>query len=110
MQKLYFILFTTFILTACEQQDIQIQAANVIYNNCIENGEAKQWCRCLRADLVDAKKAFTEEMAHYVVNGRDHPFLGTTLLGARIRCECRMFPKNMAMRGLSCAGVKPIIF
>jgi len=97
-------------LAACERQDIRTQAANIVYNNCIESGEDKQWCRCLRADLIEYKNAFTEEIAYYVVNGRSHPFLGTTLLGARIRCECRIFPRNMAMRGISCAGVKEITF
>ncbi len=97
-------------LGACEQTDTRTQAANIIYNNCINSGADKQWCRCLRADLIDSEKAFTEEIAFYIVNGRQHPWLGPTILGARVRCECRMFPHHVAAHGLSCNGVKPIKF
>lgn len=97
-------------MVACERTDTRTQAANIIYNNCIESGEGEQWCRCLRADLVDTTKAFTEEIAHYTVKGRQHPWLGTAITGARLRCQCRMFPRRVEAYGLSCAGVKPIKF
>ena len=106
-----FILSTLFLtLTACERTDVRTQAANIIYNNCIQNGEDRQWCRCLRADLIDTTKAFTEEMADYIVNGRQHPWFSPTILGAQIRCECRMYPRHVMTYGLSCDGVKPIKF
>ncbi len=106
-----FILSTLFLtLGACERTDVRVQAADILYNNCIKNGADIQWCRCLRADLIDATKAFTEEMAEYIVNGRQHPWLNPTLLGARIRCECRMHPRYVASYGLSCDGVNPIKF
>lgn len=110
MKNLFILSAFVLALCACEQTDIRTQAANIIYNNCTKSGENNQWCRCLRADLIDSEKAFTEEIASYIVNGRKHPWLGPTILGARVRCECRMFPRRMATRGLSCAGVKPIKF
>jgi len=108
LQKLFFILAMGCALVACERQDIRTQAANIVYNNCIESGEDKQWCRCLRADLIDSTKQFTEEMADYTLQGRQHPWLSTAITGARIRCKCRTNPQHMAARGLSCDGVKPI--
>ena len=110
MKNLCILLVLSFALVACERTDTRTQAANIIYNNCIKNGESEQWCSCLRADLIDATKAFTEEIAHYTVNGRQHPWLAMTITGARMRGECRMFPRRVEAYGLPCAGVKPIKF
>lgn len=110
MKNLCILLVLSLALVACERTDTRAQAANIIYNNCIKNGENKQWCRCLRADLIDAQKAFTEEITHYIVNGRQHPWLAMTITGARMRCECRMFPRRVEAYGLSCAGVKSVKF
>ena len=107
--KKFLILFACLpVLWSCEQVDTRTQAANIIYNACIKSGESTQWCRCLRADLLDAKKAVPKEIASYVVNGRQHPWLGQTILGARLRCECRIHPLKVADHGFSCASVKPI--
>lgn len=108
MKDLFILSTVVLALCACEPTDTRTKAANIIYNNCIKSGESNQWCRCIRADLIDAKQAFTEEIAYYIVNGRQHPWLGMTLLGARVRCECRMFPRNVEARGLSCKAVKQI--
>ncbi len=110
MKKFLLLLVFLPALGACEQTDTRTQAANIIYNNCINGGEGEQWCRCLRADLIDSEKAFTEEIAHFIINGRQHPWLGQTIMGARLRCQCRISPHRMAAHGLSCAGVKQIKF
>jgi len=108
MKKYLFLCICILPLCACEKTDDRTRAANIIYQACISDGQGKEWCRCLRADLIDSTKQFTEEMAYYVINGRQHPWLSTAITGARIRCECRMYPRRMAARGLSCANVKPI--
>ena len=110
MKKALILLIFLPMTAACEQTDTRTQAANIIYNNCIENGENEQWCRCLRADLIDMTKAFTEEIATSLVNGRQHPWLRTAIMGARLRCQCRMLPRRVEAYGLSCAGVKPLKF
>ncbi len=97
-------------LGACEQTDTRTQAANIIYNNCINSGADKQWCRCLRADLIAYENSFTEEIANYTINKRQHPYLGHVLTGARLRCQCRISPHRMAAHGLTCAGVKQVKF
>lgn len=110
MKNLCVLLVLSFALVACERTDTRTQAANIIYNNCIENGESEQWCRCLRADLIAYENSFTEEIAHSIANGRQHPWLETVITGARLRCQCRMFPRRVEAYGLSCAGVKTIKF
>lgn len=108
MKKILTLFVCVFVLDACEQTDTRTQAANIIYNQCVQSGENARWCRCLRADLIAYEEAFNQEIASYIVNGHQHPFINMAIAGARIRCECRMFPRNMEAHGLSCAGLKPI--
>lgn len=110
MKNISILLALLSVLTACEVTDTRTRAANIIYNNCIQSGESTDWCRCIRADLIDSEKAFTQEMANFTLKGYQHPWLAVTLTGARIRCDCRMFPQRVVTHGLSCTGVKPITF
>ena len=66
-----------------------------------------RWCRCLQADLVDSTKQFTEQDAKGVLQGI-LPELA--MLGARMRCECRLNPSKPAQYGVSCSNVKQIKF
>lgn len=108
MKNIFVFFACIFTLLACEQTDVRHQAANVMYNRCIESGEDRQWCRCLRADLIDSKNQFTEQMANYIVQGYQHPWLSMAITGARLRCECRINPMRMAARGLPCNGIKQL--
>lgn len=101
------ILGISVLLVACEQADIRTQAANIVYKNCIKNGEDPTWCRCLREDL---KTGFSEEVAYYAVKGQRHPWGSLEIDGARVRCQCRINPSRLAAHGLPCHGVKPLKF
>ena len=105
--KLFMTLCTCLILTACDQTDPRIQAANIVYKNCIRNGEDQTWCRCLREDL---KTGFSEEVAYYAIKGQQHPLGNMEINGARLRCQCRINPGRLAAYGLPCTGVKPLNF
>ena len=107
MTKILFLLPVFLLLYACDSTDPRIQAANIIYKNCVRNGEDLTWCKCLREDL---KIGFSEEVAYYVINGKQHPLGNIEINGARLRCQCRINPGRLAAYGLPCTGVKPLKF
>ncbi len=107
MKRLLFILPISLFLFACEQSDIRTHAANIIYQNCIKNGENPTWCRCLQEDL---KTGFSEQSAVYITKGQMSQLSNMEISGARLRCQCRINPNRLAAYGLPCNGVKPLNF
>ena len=105
MKLLLLIVPISVFLVACEQSDIRTQAANVIYNGCIRNGEAKKWCQCLKLDL---QTGFSDGVAYSVVNNRPNSLFNLELQGARLRCQCRLYPEKMAAYGLPCNNIKQL--
>lgn len=105
MKKVLFLLSICLSLIACEQYDVRTEAANIIYANCINNGENPRWCSCLRADL---RTGFSKETASLLVKGYQHMYINLEVNAARIRCGCRMQPASFAAYGLDCSGVKKL--
>lgn len=105
MRQILFLLLMVIPIAACEKSDVRINAANIVYNNCIATGENPQWCRCLREDL---KTGFSEDAALFVVKGYQHIYVNLEIQSARIRCGCRIQPHLFAKYGLDCSPVKPL--
>ncbi len=87
------------ILCGCEK-DTKTKALDILYNECLTSGDAdEKWCRCIKADL---KRKINDEMAYAVVQRRQHYLLPTTMFSARVICQCRLYPEEMAAHGIPC--------
>lgn len=107
MKNLLLIFFALLSLTACEQSKLQQKAADIAFANCIKDNGGAQFCKCLKADL---KEYMSEDDAYRIIYGVEDFSINMLVLGARMRCMCRINPDRVKAHGMSCDDVKPIKF
>ncbi|MCQ2562460.1 MAG: hypothetical protein MJ158_02505 [Alphaproteobacteria bacterium] len=88
--------------------NLRQKAADIAFANCIKDNGGATFCKCLRADL---KEYMSEDNAYKIIYGGAEDFSTYMLIvGARMRCMCRIDLEFVKSKGMSCDDVKPLKF
>lgn len=83
-----------FVLSACDMHDSPRQRiATEIQNSCLADGADRRFCRCVKADILQNEN-FTNQIAKDLIHGYQHPLVEQMIVGARLRCMCRVYPEQ----------------
>ena len=83
-------------------------AGELAYTMCRQDGTGTTFCRCMQAEMEQNLK--NEIMAADFIQGRHTQDLQLFVMGARLRCECRVNPERVASYGLPCDDLPPLNF
>lgn len=78
------------------------KAIRVLKKICLSEGSGSRFCNCMEAELLDI--GLNESDIDAILDGYlpSHPKFNISIMGARLRCMCNVYPEKVEMYGFSC--------